>query len=105
MVGFKLHWITAYLRDLKKPPGTFIFIVERNTGVLISTSDPHIPVLKDYTTSASYQDVILATECPDLRVSERAKKLLEMAGASNPQDPGGSTVVQTLQSSPKTARL
>ncbi|CAE7257424.1 unnamed protein product [Symbiodinium natans] len=86
VVGFKLHWITAYLRDLKKPPGTFIFIVERNTGVLISTSDPHIPVLKDYTTSASYQDVILATECPDLRVSERAKKLLEMAGASNPQD-------------------
>ncbi|CAE7236182.1 unnamed protein product [Symbiodinium sp. CCMP2456] len=80
VVGFKLHWITSYLRDLDKPEGTFIFIVERKTGVLISASDPHVPVLKDYTTSAGIQDVILATECPDRRVSEIAKKLLDMAG-------------------------
>jgi len=84
-VGFKLHWITAYLRDLNKPEGTFIFIVERKTGVLISASDPHVPVLKDYTTSAGMQDVILATECPDRRVSEIAKKLLDMAGGA-PED-------------------
>ena len=87
VVGFKLHWITAYLRDLNKPEGTFIFIVERKTGVLISASDPHVPVLKDYTTSAGMQDVILATECPDRRVSEIAKKLLDMAGGA-PEDPG-----------------
>ncbi|CAE6912393.1 unnamed protein product [Symbiodinium sp. CCMP2592] len=85
VVGFKLHWITAYLRDLNKPEGTFIFIVERKTGVLISASDPHVPVLKDYTTSAGMQDVILATECPDRRVSEIAKKLLDMADGS-PED-------------------
>ncbi|CAE7211771.1 unnamed protein product, partial [Symbiodinium pilosum] len=56
--------------------------VERSTGVLISTSEPDIRVLRDYSTSASYNDVILATECPDARVSERAKKLLEMTGGS-----------------------
>lgn len=82
-VGFKLHWITAYLQDLKKPAGTFIFVVERKTGVLISTSIPEIRILKNYQTNASYQDVIIATECPDHRVSERAKELVRMAGASS----------------------
>ncbi|CAK8988852.1 unnamed protein product [Durusdinium trenchii] len=82
VVGFKLHWITAYLQELKKPAGTFIFLVERKTGVLISTSEPEIRVLKNYHTNASYSDVIIATESPDPRVSERAKQLVQMAGAS-----------------------
>lgn len=85
VVGFKLHWITSYLQDLQKPPETFIFLVERKTGVLISSSEPGIRVLKNYNTTATLNDVIIATECPDQRVSERAKQLVRMAGAS-PRD-------------------
>mmetsp|Transcript_29047 Transcript_29047/g.67316 ORF Transcript_29047/g.67316 Transcript_29047/m.67316 type:complete len:535 (-) Transcript_29047:207-1811(-) len=85
VTGFKLHWITGYLSELAKPAGTFIFIVERHTGVLVSTSDPAIRVLKKYTTDASLADVVFATECPDVRVSGPARVLVQEGGAT-PRD-------------------
>lgn len=66
VTGFKLHWIASFLEETAKAvEGMFIFIVEKKTGVLITTSDPAVAVLKNYDSSASIDDVIMATECDD----------------------------------------
>eukprot|EP00957_Ditylum_brightwellii_P196455 14968548-Ditylum_brightwellii.AAC.1 len=61
--------------------GCFSFIVERETGHLLATSDPSIAVLtNDDTTNGEPIQQIKALECSDLRVSAIAQKVVDANG-------------------------
>jgi len=82
VVGFKLHWLSQFLSGLRMDgncfeDGCFCFIVERETGHLVATSDPSIKVLtNDDTTNGEAINVVKAVESTDERVSTLSQDIV-----------------------------
>lgn len=85
-VGFKVHWLSQFLSGLRMDgdcmsQGCFCFIVERETGHLVATSDPSIKVLtNEDTTNGEPINPIKALESSDIRVAAIAKEVVDANG-------------------------